>query len=108
MPDPTTNPPDPAEEPLAPISAADLATMTAAHTTPGPYTLGPESTMQAETPRGTLIQHRWKSTGIYPGVERDYWVYVPQQYNAARPACLMVFQDAQLYLGPQANIPSAF
>ncbi|MBC7828587.1 MAG: gluconolactonase [Chitinophagaceae bacterium] len=34
----------------------------------------------------------WKSK-IYPGTERNYWLYVPQQYEAAKPACVMVVQD---------------
>ena len=32
------------------------------------------------------------------GTTRDYWVYVPKQYAAARPACVMVFQDGQWYV----------
>jgi enterochelin esterase-like enzyme len=100
--------PHPAEESLEPMSAADLATATVAYSTPGPYTLGPESTAQEGVPRGSVSQHHWDNSGIYPGVERDYWVYVPQQYDQSRPACLMVFQDAQLYLSPEANVPVAF
>lgn len=34
----------------------------------------------------------WKST-IYPGTERNYWIHVPAQYNASKPACVMVVQD---------------
>jgi enterochelin esterase-like enzyme len=34
----------------------------------------------------------WTSK-IYPGTVRNYWVYVPKQYDAAKPACLMVVQD---------------
>lgn len=34
----------------------------------------------------------WKSN-IYPGTERNYWVHVPQQYDAGKPASLMVVQD---------------
>ena len=55
-----------------------------------------------------MSQHHWTSSRIYPGVEREYWVYVPRQYDGSRPACLMVFQDAELYLGPGAKIPIAF
>ena len=108
MADPAATAPDPTEEPVGPMSAADRANLTAARATPGPYTLGPESSEQPGTPRGTLTRHRWTSERIYPGVERDYWVYVPQQYDGSRPACLMVFQDASLYLGPDANVPMAF
>lgn len=34
----------------------------------------------------------WRSK-IYPGTERNYWIYVPKQYDATKPACLMVVQD---------------
>lgn len=39
--------------------------------------------------RGPFV---WKSK-IYPGTERNYWIYVPKQYDATKPACLMVVQD---------------
>lgn len=39
--------------------------------------------------RGPFV---WKSK-IYPGTERNYWVYVPKQYDASKPACTMVVQD---------------
>src|SRR3954447_10354115 len=93
------------EEPLEPISEADLASWSSALATPGPYALGPDSTEQEGVPRGEITQHRWVSEHVYPGVERDYWVYVPAQYDATKPACLMVFQDAELYLGAEASIP---
>ena len=35
---------------------------------------------------------------FYVGTERDYWIYIPKQYDAAKPACLMIFQDGVLYL----------
>lgn len=34
----------------------------------------------------------WKSK-IFAGTERNYWIYVPSQYDPAKPACLMVVQD---------------
>ncbi len=34
----------------------------------------------------------WKSQ-IYPGTERNYWIYVPQQYDADKPSCSMIVQD---------------
>ena len=34
----------------------------------------------------------WKSQ-IFPGTVRNYWIYVPQQYEAAKPACVLVVQD---------------
>lgn len=34
----------------------------------------------------------WTSQ-IYPGTERDYYLYVPAQYNASRPAGVIIVQD---------------
>lgn len=57
------------------------------------YTLGADSQQQPDVPRGEVTRHSWKNSRIYPGTERDYWIYVPKQYDATRPACVMVFQD---------------
>jgi sugar lactone lactonase YvrE/enterochelin esterase-like enzyme len=56
------------------------------------YKLGPDSQRQAGVPKGTVTQHQWTSK-IFPGTVRDYWVYVPAQYKADRPAAVMVVQD---------------
>jgi gluconolactonase len=71
-----------------------LATLAAAPTmlAADEYVLGPDSQRQPGVPKGTVTQHQWTSK-IFPGTVRDYWVYVPAQYDAAKPACLMVFQD---------------
>jgi enterochelin esterase-like enzyme len=60
------------------------------------YTLGPDSQYQPGVPHGTVTKHTWKSA-IFPGTERDYLVYVPKQYDPAKPACVMVFQDGANY-----------
>jgi gluconolactonase len=61
------------------------------------YVLGPDSQLQPGVPAGKVMQHSWTSK-IYPGTVRDYWVYVPAQYDAATPACVMVFQDGAGYV----------
>jgi gluconolactonase len=48
-----------------------------------------DTTPPAHEIRGPFL---WKSQ-IYPGTERNYWVYVPKQYDASKPACVMVVQD---------------
>lgn len=35
---------------------------------------------------------KWKSK-IYPGTERNYWIYAPSQYDSTKPTCLIVVQD---------------
>lgn len=54
-------------------------------------------------PTGRLTHARHVSSIVYPGVERNYAVYVPQQYRDGMETCLMVFQDGAHYLGPEAN-----
>jgi len=62
------------------------------------YTLGPDSQVQPGVPQGEVRgPFKWQSS-IYPGTERDYWVYVPAQYAASKPACVMVFQDGGGYV----------
>jgi len=60
------------------------------------YELGPDSKPQEGVPRGEVTKYKWESK-IFPGTVRDYWVYVPAQYDAAKPACVMVFQDGNNY-----------
>jgi sugar lactone lactonase YvrE/enterochelin esterase-like enzyme len=57
------------------------------------YPLGPDSNVQPGVPQGKVTQHKWTSAKAFPGTERDYWVYVPAQYDGSQPACVMVFQD---------------
>jgi gluconolactonase len=66
------------------------------------YTLGPDSQRQSGTPQGKVTQHTWTSK-IFPGTVRDYWVYVPAQYNVSKPACLMIFQDGGGMVGENST-----
>lgn len=61
------------------------------------YKLGPDSFPQEGVPRGEVTKHSFTNSAIYPGTVRDYWIYVPKQYDAAKPAALMVFQDGGGY-----------
>src|SRR5277367_916814 len=54
-------------------------------------------------PKGEVIQRSFKSSKIFPGTERDYWIYVPRQYSPDKPACVHVNQD-----GKQFNAPEVF
>ena len=60
------------------------------------YKLGPDSERHAGVPQGKVTQHKWTSQ-VFPRTERDYWVYVPAQYDPKVPACVMVFQDGGNY-----------
>jgi len=67
------------------------------------YTPGPDSKTQPGVTKGEITKYTFDESKIFPGTTRDYWVYVPQQYDAAKPACVMVFQD-----GIQYNAPVVF
>jgi enterochelin esterase family protein len=64
------------------------------------YQLGPDSQVQEGVPQGTVTKKMWKSEKVYPGTERDYWIYVPKQYDGSQPANVMVFQDGGSYVNP--------
>lgn len=57
------------------------------------YKLGPDS-MPQDVPHGQVIKMPpFTNSTVFSGTTRDWWIYVPQQYDAAKPACVMVFQD---------------
>jgi enterochelin esterase family protein len=73
------------------------------------YKLGPDSREQPGVPKGKVTKYTWTST-IFLGTVRDYWVYVPAQYDAQRPACVMVFQDGGSYVNDKGafRVPIVF
>lgn len=54
-------------------------------------------------PKGEVAKYTFDRSKIFPGTVRDYWVYVPRQYDPAKPACLYVNQD-----GVQFKAPAVF
>jgi len=54
---------------------------------------GPLSYEKPGVPKGTLSEKIVHTSKIYDGMKADYWVYVPAQYDPAKPAALMVWQD---------------
>jgi enterochelin esterase-like enzyme len=76
---------------------------------PDDYPLGPDSQRHEGVPRGEVTKHSWTSK-VFPDTVRDYWVYVPKQYDPAKPACVMVFQDGAGYVNEQGlfRVPIVF
>ena len=64
------------------------------------YPPGPDSKPQEGVPKGEVLKFSFESSKIFPGTYRDYWVYVPAQYDPARPACVYVNQDGIQYQAP--------
>ena len=55
----------------------------------------PESYEQPGVPQGKLSEKLVHSSKVYDGMQSDYWIYVPAQYDPATPAALMIWQDGQ-------------
>lgn len=56
-----------------------------------------------DIPKGEVTKYSFEQSKIFPGTVRDYWVYVPKQYDPAKPACVYVGQD-----GIGFNAPAVF
>jgi enterochelin esterase-like enzyme len=82
-----------------------------ASTAPGAddYKLGPDSMENSDVPKGKVTKYSWTSQ-IFAETTRDYWVYVPAQYDPKVPACVMVFQDGENYAkaNGQFRVPVVF
>jgi gluconolactonase len=67
------------------------------------YVPGPDSKPQEGVPKGELIKFEFGASKIFPGTTREVTVYVPKQYDGAKPACVYVNQD-----GVQWSAPTVF
>lgn len=74
------------------------------------YKLGPDSQMQLGVPKGQLVEMTFDNSKVYPGTTRKVQIYVPAQYDASKPAAVMVFQDGTGYSDPggQWRVPVVF
>ncbi|MDN3656645.1 SMP-30/gluconolactonase/LRE family protein [Ferruginibacter paludis] len=67
------------------------------------YPVDSASIEQPGVPRGEVLKFTFDNSVIFPGTWREYWVYVPAQYRADKPACVYVGQD-----GIQWKAPTVF
>lgn len=74
------------------------------------YQPGPDSLPQPGVPIGRVTPWEKLPSQAYPGTLHDYCIYVPAQYDAAKPAALMIFQDGQAFLRPTGDyrVPTVF
>jgi enterochelin esterase-like enzyme len=55
----------------------------------------PSSYEQADVPQGKMSEKLVHTSKVYDGMQSDYWIYVPAQYDPSKPAALMIWQDGQ-------------
>jgi len=58
----------------------------------------PDSYARPGVPQGKISEKLVHTSKLYGGMETNYWIYVPAQYNPAVPAALMVWQDGERYM----------
>ncbi len=68
------------------------------------YQLGPDSLVRDGVPKGEIEGPFTLPSEAYPGTQHTYWTYVPAQYDSSTPASLMVFNDGQAYMHPEADL----
>jgi enterochelin esterase-like enzyme len=67
---------------------------------PDAYLPGPDSKPQPGVPQGELIKFDFSGSKVFPGTTRHVTVYVPRQYDPAKPACVYVDQDGVQFEAP--------
>src|SRR5262245_20909835 len=67
------------------------------------YVLGPDSQFKPDVPHGHVERFQFTNSTVFPGTVRDGGVYIPAQYDPAKPAALMVFQDGIGYLSTNGS-----
>lgn len=69
------------------------------------YPVSEDSKPHDGVPKGEVLKFSFEKSKIFPGTYRDYSIYIPKQYDPAKPACLMVFQDGN---GKNYEAPTVF
>jgi enterochelin esterase family protein len=68
------------------------------------YKLGPDSLEQEGVPHGKIVGPHTLPCKVYPGTAHTYWVYVPAQYDLAKPVSLMIFNDGQAFKNEKGDV----
>jgi enterochelin esterase family protein len=58
----------------------------------------PDSYARPGVPHGRISEKLVHTSKLYGGMETNYWIYVPAQYDPSVPAALMVWQDGERYI----------
>ena len=69
------------------------------------YALGPDSQPQSGIPQGSVTKYKLEAGKYYPGTPHNYSIYVPAQYDPAKPAPIMIFLDGSGFLNDSVRVP---
>lgn len=68
------------------------------------FSVDPDSLKYPDVPHGAVTQQPKFHSKVFPQTTRDWWIYVPAQYKAENPACVMIFQDGGGYKNYVPNV----
>jgi gluconolactonase len=74
--------------------------LTIAQTTVEKYSVDSASAEHTGVPKGEILKFSFNNSKIFPGTWREYYVYVPAQYDPSKPACVFVDQDGIQFKSP--------
>ncbi|MGB8352718.1 MAG: SMP-30/gluconolactonase/LRE family protein [Chthoniobacteraceae bacterium] len=94
----TPAPAQPSASPVQAASPADANALVAKIQAELTGTSAPEGIVDPTVPHGEFLHGTITDSAIYPGTENGFQVYVPAQYDPAKPACLLIKLDG---LGPR-------
>jgi enterochelin esterase-like enzyme len=68
------------------------------------YKLGPDSQPMDGVPKGTISGAKVIPSQVFPGTQHTYYVYVPAQYDPAKPTPVMIFNDGQAMMKAPGDV----
>ena len=71
------------------------------------YPIPDDAQPQTGVPQGEVKGPFTLKSNIFPGTEREYWLYIPAQYKATDSACVMIVNDG-LGLAEQWRLPAIY
>lgn len=71
------------------------------------YPIPEDAQTQAGVPQGDIKGPFTIKSNIFPGTEREYWLYIPAQYKSTDSACVMIVNDG-LGLAEQWHLPTVY
>lgn len=56
--------------------------------------------MENPIKKGEIIHRHFNKSTVYPDTKREYWIYIPADYDSEKPPCLYVAMDGISYNAP--------
>jgi len=84
------------------VAVSCAATLVRAADIDNVYSLGPDSNSHPGVPQGKVQGPITLQSKVFDNI-RNYWIYVPAQYEPSKPVSLMIFQDGHAFLNTKGD-----